>query len=419
MNESWKETLKKENTMNKRRLAVCCLALLLPMSQCVLAGQGLAERDTLTEGFWGLNDSLGAHGIELGIGMTSVYQRNTKGGFSTNDRKGEFSGSYDVEATFDMMRLLGVEGTLFIHAEGGWTNSEGIDGQTVGSYFGTNADAGGNRSLDIVEVFYELPITDQLTLVAGKMDLTGFFDGNAYGNDETAQFLNGALVNNPTIPFTDYGLGVVAIYQLQDNWYLMAAAADAQADGRETGFNTTFHDEDYFFYIAETGVDMAFGSLAGTYRAGLWYDPQPKTHSDGVKEYRDDTGVYVTCDQILTKENNDPEDTQGLGMFARYGYAPSKTNDMDHFYSFGLQYQGLIEGRDDDVLGIGYARGYFSDGASATYPEDYESVVEAYYNANITPWLSVSPSVQYIVNPGGSDTTSDAVVAGLRTQITF
>ena len=411
--------------MSRRALILVCimLGMLSQMGQPAIASGDLLERDTLTNGFWGLNDPLADQGIELGIGVTSIYQRNTKGGFSTNDRKGEFSGSYDVEATLDMMKLFGVDGIIFIHGEGGWTDSEGIDGQTVGSYFGTNADAGGNRSLDIVQFFYEMSLTEQLTLTAGKIDFTGYFDASAFANDETAQFLNGALVNNPTIPFPDYSLGVIVSYQVTESLSLMAGVADAQADGRETGFNTAFHDEDYFFYVVEAGLATEFGSengpLAGACRIGLWYDPQPKSHSDGVKEYRDDTGVYVSCDQMLTKENSDSEDTQGLGLFARYGYAPSKTNDMDHFYSVGLQYQGLIEGRNDDVVGIGYARGYFSDGASATYPEDAESVVEAYYNASVTPWLTVSPSVQYIVNPGGSDTASDAVVAGVRTQITF
>jgi hypothetical protein len=52
----------------------------------------------------------------------------------------------------------------------------------------------------------------------GKLDLTGgfecrgcpvSFDGNSFANDQTTQFLNGALVNNPTIPFPDRGLGAV------------------------------------------------------------------------------------------------------------------------------------------------------------------------------------------------------------------
>ncbi len=372
------------------------------------------------QGTW--RDELSDSGIEMGFGVTNIYQRNVKGGLSTNDRKGEFAGSYDLELTADLHRLLGIEGTLYIHGEGGWTDSEGIDGIGVGSTFGVNADAIGNRSLDIVELFYELPLSDTLTLTAGKIDFSGFFDASAYANDEATQFLNGALVNNAAVPFPDYSLGLILTYNLSDNWYLMGGIADAQADGRETGFRTTFHDEDYFFYIVETGVTTAIespnGDLLGTYRAGLWNDPQPKANSDASRSYRDDTGFYISADQMLTKENNDPEDTQGLGVFVRYGYAEDKRNDLEHFYSVGAQYQGLIDGRDNDVLGLGYANAHFSDGASTTYTQDHEGVIEAYYSIEVSDTIHLTPDIQYLINPGGT-TTSDAITAGLRLQIDF
>ncbi|GAI02413.1 unnamed protein product, partial [marine sediment metagenome] len=164
------------------------------------------------------------------------------------------------------------------------------------------------------------------------------------------------------------------------------------------------------------------GPLQGSYRAGLWYDPQPKAntdYADAGKSYRDDVGFYISCDQMLAKENADPEDSQGLGAFFRFGYASSKRNDITNFWSIGFQYQGLIEDRDGDVLGLGFAQGIFSNSADTTYTDDYENALELYYNARVTPWMSLSPSIQYIANLGGSKTASDAVVLGLRAQITF
>ena len=79
----------------------------------------------------------------------------------------------------------------------------------------------------------------------------------------------------------------------------------------------------------------------------------------------------------------------------------------------------MLDGRDDDVLGVGFALGTFSNTSSSTYPEDYESILEVYYNAPITPWLNISPGIQYVTNPGGVKTASDAIVFGLRAQVTF
>ncbi len=71
------------------------------------------------------------------------------------------------------------------------------------------------------------------------------------------------------------------------------------------------------------------------------------------------------------------------------------------------------------MLGIGFAQGIFSDDASTTYTDDYENTLELYYSAQITPWLAVSPSIQYIANPGGDQAASDAVVVGVRAQMSF
>lgn len=420
---------------NLRMMCMCmCMAVMMLGATAVSQAQHEHwwEQESMTDGFWGLNEALEPTGIETAFSLTSVYQRNVKGGLSTDSRKGEFAGSYDLEVTFDLQRLMNMEGFFYLHGEGGWTDSEGIDGVSVGSAFGVNADAIGNRTFDIVEFYYETAFWDNtFRLRIGKLDMTGgfecrgcpvSFDGSMYANDEVTQFLNGALVNNPTIPFPDYGLGVILHWNPVEDWYLSVGAADAQSDGRETGFNTAFHEEDYFLYIAETGItpqlDSANGPMQGAYRIGFWYDPQPKAYSDGPEE-RDDHGFYVSCDQMLAKENNTADDTQGLGGFFRYGWAPEDKNDLAHFYSFGVQYQGLFDGRDDDVLGLGYANGIFSDKASDTYPEDYESVFEAYYSAQITRWMTLSPSVQYVTNPGGAGSVSDAVVLGLRALITF
>jgi porin len=388
----------------------------------------IRQQETLTNGFFGFGDSLAESGIEMGLDVTHIYQQNVRGGISKHRRAGRYSGSYDLELLADLHKLPGFgSGSLFLHLEGGWPDTEGIDAPSVGSYFGVNADAIGNDAILVKQLYYEGPILgDNLVLMIGKIDFTGVFDASAYADDECTQFLNAALVDDPTIPFPDYSLGIALTYDLTDSWYIMGGIADAQADGRETGFRTTFSDEDYFFYALETGVtselNSANGPMPGTYRMGLWYDPQPKAntdYADAGKSYRDDVGFYLSCDQMLVKENADAEDSQGLDVFFRYGYANSERNDIVDFWSVGFQYQGLVEGRDDDVLGVGFAQVFFSNKASATYTEEYENAIELYYSVQVTPWLNISPSVQYIGNPGGDKTVSDAVVLGVRAQMTF
>ena len=132
---------------------------------------------------------------------------------------------------------------------------------------------------------------------------------------------------------------------------------------------------------------------------------------------RDDWGLYLSCDQLLYRESALPESSQGLGVFARYGWAESEANEITGFWSMGIQYRGLLPNRDEDVLGCGMAQGIFSD--RADIPTDAETIMEIYYNAQVTPWVNITPNLQYVAQPAGADDAGDALVMGIRMQMRF
>lgn len=399
-------------------------------SQPAEASPSIWDRETLTNGWLGMNEELEKKGLSVKLGLTQVYQQNLNGGLSTHRHAGRYVGSYELEIEADLQKLVGLTGGhLYMLTRGGWSN--GITPTMVGSLSNADQVAIDNRSVDVWQLYYEQDFFgDKVRVRVGKIDLTGAFecrgckvafDGNAFANDEFGQFLNGWLVNNPTIPFPEPGLAAVVHVEPVEGFYLAAAVADADADVRETGFNTTFHGPADFFNIYEMGVLTKFasanGPLQGGYRMGLWYDPRQKEvfgHEDDVNT--DDVGFYTSCDQMLWKENNKADDTQGLGAFGRYGLADAAVNEVKSFWSTGLQYKGLAPGRDDDVLGFGVGQGRLSRQAGLT--KSNETVMELYYGIAVTKWLQVTPDVQYIFNPGGEG-LSDAVVVGVRVQMTF
>ncbi|MBN1491198.1 MAG: carbohydrate porin [Phycisphaerae bacterium] len=387
------------------------------------------NNDRLTGDWWGARTWLEERGIEFGLSMTSYYQHNVHGGVQTHNGH-RITGSVDYELTLDFETMgLWNGGILYVGAESSW--ADGISDR-VGDWFGVNGDAAGDEAIVVPELWYEQMFFDGKARVrVGKMDVTADFDTNAYANDETAQFLNAALINVGNAPFPDVGLGAQLVVQPWDWFYFGIVAADAQADGRETGLNTTFHDEDHFFGMMEFGFlpvwDTPWGELPGGYRFLIWYDPQPKAkffndlggRRRTVPMKRDDVGFVFNMDQMLFKERpDDAADSQGLGLFFRYGYAHQDVNEVEHFWSIGAQYQGLIPTRDDDVLGFGFAQGILSDPLHDLDGGHRESVYELYYNAYVLPWLSVTPDLQYIVNPGMGD-GNDAFVMGCRVQMSF
>jgi len=393
---------------------------------------GLWERDQLSQGWFEPLDQARENGFYSSLTITTVYQQAVRGGRSTHRKAGRLSGGYELELQVDFDKLKWIPGgSVYALASGGW--SDGIDGPAVGSLFNVNAGAFGDRAVDLLELWYEQSLLDDhLRIRVGKIDLSGgtggfsdgpypWFDGNAYANDPGIQFLNGGLVNNPQIPFPQQGLGAIAyLAPVKDLLYVLLGVADSRADSRTTGFASAFARDTRVVAMAEVGLTptlpSANGDMCGGYRVGVWYDPQPKERFDSRGVKRNDIGLYANFNQMIFKENDDEDDAQGLGLFGRYGLANGSVNEIRHFWSVGLQYQGLIPGRDCDVLGAGVANGHLSD--EADFRKSRETAVEVYYNIQFTPWLMLTPDIQYITHPGGG-AAKDALVVGLRLQIIF
>jgi len=124
---------------------------------------------------------------------------------------------------------------------------------------------------------------------------------------------------------------------------------------------------------------------------------------------------------------------RGVGMFFSAGMSDGKANPIKYSYSLGLVGKGVVPGRPRDDFGIGWARTEFSDDflphlrAALDLGLDHEDAVELYYNAAVTPWLSVSPSLQ-IISPalnktldanGNFQDLDTTYIAGVRVGIRF
>jgi len=375
-------------------------------------------------GDWaGARTRLEERGVELALGLTAVWQASHWGGIRSRP-EGKFATSWDVELTLDTHKLgLWEGGTLLVHLEG--SKGTGIDERYVGSYFGVNGDAAstaGHR-LQFSEYWYEHVFADGLVAVRlGKMDATRDFDTNAYANDEVTQFLNSALVNNPTVPFPDYGLGAQVIVRPLRGFYFAAGAWDANAEGWTSGRKTALRSDSDWFVAAEAGLEIGVPAgdearLPGTYRLGVWHDPRRYERISDGRPAKGASGWYLSFDQMVYRESSDPQDTQGLGLFARYGHAPDDHSEIEHFWSAGCQYQGLIPGRDNDVLGFGFAQGRLGQPARRGTRYGEETVVECYYGIAIGAGAALTLGLQYVRHPGASG--DSCLVPGIRLQIDF
>jgi len=393
--------------------------------------KGIWEWDRLAGDWAGIRAELEEKGFRLDLSFQGHFQHNFKGGFETHNADRQ-TGAYDLVPRFDFEKMgLIPNAGFYLKAKGGMNQSVKDD---VGSIFANpNVDAYDDEPIYVSKWWYWQRLFDdtielRLGLLQTNKDL---FDVSLYANHEDKHFMNRMSDFNATIPHVT-GLGASLKCMPTDWFYAQAAATDAQGKKKHTQFDTAFHDESWYNGYFELGFtpewDSSKGPMLGRYRFGMWYAPERKPifHNllNGKRKQRfegDDVGFYVGFDQMLWKENSDPEDVQGFGLFARYGHARREVNKASDYWSAGLSCTGLIPHRDKDMCGFVVSQAMFSE----LYREhrdsdaDRETVYEWYYKYFLTDWMIFSPDLQVITNPGGRKYDRDAIVGGVRCRIIF
>jgi porin len=388
----------------------------------------LRTTKTLTGDWGGLRTDLEDAGISFKIRLMNQIMVNMRGGKETTNGH-DTSGTLDFDISFDLEKMKLIDGaTFFIRGKSSWGGDDSdFDREKIGAFFKVNHDVGAEEPIFVDKWWWQQRLADgRIDLRLGRLqpDKELFDTSKVIGNEDD-QFLNRALVRNGILP-SNKGLGAFINVDITDTFYARAAAIDAQAKDRRVGFDTAFHDEDEFRFYGEVGCKPAFetpkGKLDGHYRLGAIYDPTRKTRYydrlDGVLPARQESGDwagYVGFDQMVWKENDDPKDKQGISVAGRYGFAHGEVNLIEHFWSVAAQYAGLVPSRDKDVLGFGVAQGIFSDDYKYVSANiDRETVYELYYSIQAAPWLTISPDLQVVTNPGGHQDDRDAFIAGMR-----
>ena len=374
----------------------------------------------------GARSALSQLGIDLQLFYNQVLGWKPGGGVVPGSTTGH-SGSYDLFALVDVEELAGWPGLdVLLHVKGQYDRNINPD---VGALSDPIDDADFDEPIYVDELWAEQALfADRASLRVGFLETQTVFDRNAYANTEDIQFLSTFLDNNPLVPLPN-GLGAVAVVRPRPWLDVAVGAADADNRPRRAGWDTAFDGWDSLNGYLELTLRGRFegpsGPLPGSYRFGMFVDGRKKLifgEAESDEEFpteRGHLGAYASIDQRVWREG--PETEQGLGLFARFGRADPHSSPIAWFWSLGGQYQGLLPGRERDVLGVAVYQaigsGRFRDAVDSDFHDEFG--LEVYYRIAVLPWLALTPDFQYIVDPGASGDLRNAVVAVLRLRTTF
>jgi len=194
--------------------------------------------------------------------------------------------------------------------------------------------------------------------------------------------------------------------------------ARASTLGDEGGVDFSFRDG--VLLIAEVG--QGEGRLRGS--LGAWtYTRNPEdlieTKPDGTPLREASRGVYGVLEGDLMSG-----ESRTLTAFLRVGLSESHATPFRAGFQAGLYMAPALPGRPDSQVSLGvhhaWTGNHYRDlmRAQGEEPGD-ESTVELTLSDRILPWLALQPDVQWIHNPGAYRNAPDALLAILRTTISF
>jgi porin len=399
----------------------------------------LGERSNLLGEWGGSRRDLAEKGILFRGWLTPLLQSVADGGASTDT---DFGASMDFWAALDLDRMGVIPGGLLVarvESDVGDSTTNAA-GTVIPPHYNSSLPIAGavdDDNLSVSSLYYTQFLGERFGAWIGRTDThhnanTGEFAGLNPQTGNT-QFMNSAFSAIPVMPasqpyVTSLGTGVFA--RPTEDLSLAAMVMDSRESSRVVGLDDFGKDWNAF---AAVSLQHRLGELPGGQTVGFSYSWNGEyTDLDpGVPfETKENTWAAIYSGwQYLQVFDGDTSkfvnlgdgraDHRGWGVFLMAGLADEDINPVRASVAGGIGARGLLSGRPNDEVGIGY---YYVDFKGDEFAnliglESGEQGIELYYEFEVSPWCHVTPDVQ-VIDPGLRDSDT-AVLLGLRMNMSL
>ncbi len=347
--------------------------------------------------------------------------RNLKGGIKTG---GDYLDSLDLIADLNASRWPGLK----LRAHAMYNN---------GHLFGTRY-VGERQVLSNIEGvstwrLYEIWADYSFGNERAPSVRFGLYDFNTEFNalDASALFINSSHGIGPDV--SQSGLNGPSIFPVPGlalrvkggtgRFYWQFAALDGVPGELDHPDRTGFHldrTEGSLLAVEIGGTTAGFSKLAlGAWRYTAEFDSIDELDTSGAPLRADgNQGFYLLAERPFRSQGN-----SSISGFLRAGVAETRFNQLSGFVGTGVVVHGLSAARPDDALGFAIAHASNSHRfrqlavRNGTPVERSETVLELTWRAPVAGWLTLQPSLQYVVNPGMDPQLANAWALGLRVEM--
>ncbi|MGR9073493.1 MAG: carbohydrate porin [Gammaproteobacteria bacterium] len=379
------------------------------------------SRTTLTGDWGGIRNGLFEKGVKFDFDATHSTQHVASGGYEGPIFQRIFPDRHETESGALFNMLLNIDTGKLGLWPGGFlrVRGEGRVGQPVGlrsgSLMPTNGDAlsptvpghAGEKVLALTELTYAQFLSEQFGVALGLFN-TMEGDGNEFAGSLRSRehFMNTAMRFSPvvisTVPVTT--LGAMAIFIPTKNIIGKMGFVNSE----ESAGYDPFDRDDGTTFLTEWTIKYQLAGLPGAQTFGFTYGfdrdridigSDPRFHflslitsQTAVKTNEDTWALFYNGSQFIQGDEKG-----GWGVFLRGGVSDGNPSPIKWHTAFGLGGIGIGEFRPHDRWGIGgYALGASNEPLLNSLGIQDEVGFEAFYNAEITPWLHVTGDVQFV-----------------------
>lgn len=161
-------------------------------------------------------------------------------------------------------------------------------------------------------------------------------------------------------------------------------------------------------------------ALGGWYYPGRFPDLSDTLASGEPVQRHGSAGAYLIADQTIWSAMHAP--SRALSVFAQLGVGDNRVNEVGGYVGGGLSLLAPFVKRPKDELGIAVAAariGSHLDRAREPLGDmpDGETTIELTYQAQFGSGFALQPDVQYVIHPSATRTTRNALVLGVRVEL--
>jgi porin len=412
--------------MKPARIATLCLLALLTMSGSPLAQeQGPWWTWSTFDGDWGgYRQTLADDGVVVsGSAIVDLL-----GNVSGPVRAFAPANASLVALDADFEKLLGLKG-LLVHTEFVANAGQNLSTKSIGNLLQV-ATAFAQPGYYLGQMFVQQKLfNDKLTLQVGRMTTANNFASLPVFANYVSFAVNPIPINltNNTVFFTSLpavewaAVGTIAA----TDW--LAFAVGVYNTNLPSGLPlASRHGVDFSFQGSGGPMEVAQltytpnrsddTGLPGTYYIGGFYSGADYSSLSRDSTRKGNYGFYLEGQQMIYRSGG-PGSDAGLTPWISIAYTPQQSiNQLPLLVMAGAAYHGLIPGRSDDNTAVGF---YYGKISTSVPSGSGEKVVELDYTWWVTPWLGVTPDLQYVLTPSGGSSSRNAAVIGAQFQILF